>query len=141
MFRTAQQQVVNQTSLGVAETYIVCPKPNPICIRDPPNYSSVFNEAYTALQTNSTFPTVLNVLVVPHFTLTQLSDRTSVVTPTVSGITATGSSVSFSVTAASSISCAFVATTGATPPKVNSIPAPQLNVFILKHQQLQQQDQ
>ena len=90
VFKQAQVQIVNQTSLGVSETYIICPKPNPICLSDPPNYSELFNEVYNLLPTNTSFPALLNTLVVPSFTLTQLSDSSSITTPTVSGITASG---------------------------------------------------
>lgn len=115
IFRPIQQQIVNQTALGIAETYIVCPKPNPICRTDPPNYSAKFNEVYNLLPTNATFNTVLNIQVVPSFVLTQLTDSNTVVTPSVSQITSTGSTVSFSAVSTVNNDCAFILTSGATP--------------------------
>jgi hypothetical protein len=115
IFRNYQDSIVNQTSLGVAETYIVCPKPNPVCITDPSNYEEKFNEVYNDLPTNQTFKTILNIEVVPEFVLTQVSDSSNVSTPTVSDIKSTGATVTFSAVSTINLDCAFVATTGATP--------------------------
>lgn len=115
-FRKYQDSIVNQTSLFVAETYIVCPKPNPICISDPVNYEERFNEVYTELNTNQTFKTVLNIEVVPEFTLETISDTSVASLPTVSGIVAqAGNVVEFNTTNTNKADCAFVGTTGATP--------------------------
>jgi len=66
--------VANQTNTQVSELYLVCPIPHPRSTSDPPNYEEKFNEVYNELNTNTTFKTILNIEVVPDFTLSIQSD-------------------------------------------------------------------
>jgi len=115
VFRNYQDSIVNQTSLFISETYILCPKPNPICTTDPINYDEKFNEIYTELNTNQTFKTSLNIEVVPSFALNSISENTAPALPTVNDLKATGNTVKFTTTSDRPSDCAFIVTTGATP--------------------------
>lgn len=97
--------VVNQTSLNVSETYTICAYPLSYCETDPSNYEEVYNDILTELPTNTSFPDVLNTLVVPQFSITRISDTNAPSSPTVSNVKITGSRMTFDAKSSASISC------------------------------------
>lgn len=97
--------VVNQTSLNVSETYTICAYPLSYCDTDPSNYEEIYTDILNTLPTNTSFPAVLNTLVVPAFTVTRISDGSAPSTPTVSNVKVTGSRMTFDAKSGSSITC------------------------------------
>jgi len=102
VFQNYQDYIVNQTSTSDSEVYTICPVPYRNCATDPPSYDEKFNEAFTELNTNQTFLTVLNINVVPQFVLTQITDKTTPTQPSVSNLQATTSQVTFSAASSGS---------------------------------------
>jgi hypothetical protein len=97
--------VVNQTSLNVSETYTICAYPLSYCDTDPSNYEEIYTDILNTLPTNTSFPAVLNTLVVPSFTITRISDNNAPSNPTISNIKVSGSKFSFDAKSGSPITC------------------------------------
>lgn len=97
--------VVNQTSLNVSETYTICAYPLSYCETDPLNYEETYNDILNTLPTNTSFPAVLNTLVVPSFTVTRISDGSAPSSPTISNVKVTGSRMTFDAKSGAPITC------------------------------------
>lgn len=103
-FIDQQDYIVNQTSLGVSQTYTICAYPLATCDVNPVSYSETISSIQTTLSTNTTFKTVLNIEVTPEFTIFEASDS-SPSAPTISQITRTGNRISFKAVSNSAVQC------------------------------------
>jgi len=97
--------IVNQTSLNVSETYTICAYPLSTCKTDPTNYEEVLNDIMSNLPNNQTFKEVLNVMVVPNFKMTQVSDTDVPQKPNISNVKYSGNTIKFEASSTNSISC------------------------------------
>jgi len=97
--------IANQTSVNVSQTYTICAYPLSTCSVDPVNYEEKLNDILTTLPTNNTFYEVLNVVVVPEFTLSQNSNTAAPSAPTISNIVSSSGSISLNAVSSSSIVC------------------------------------
>jgi len=96
---------------------MICPIPHPYSPTDPINYEEKFNEVYNELNTNSTFKTILNIEVVPEFTLSIVSSRTSSTQmPTITWITSQWRWINFKVQSDNMVNCYFKPVQGNTRP-------------------------
>ena len=117
-FKQDIESIVNQTSLNVEETYILCAKQFPTCPSDINGIDDKFNEILSELDTKESFKSVLNIEVVPPFELTTVVDGNLPNIPEVSEIEKVGIYLEFKTALSEgteNADCVYIATTGAEP--------------------------
>ena len=120
-FINYQNYIINQTSLSDSEVYTICMVPYKQCTTDPTDYSDKFNEVMLELNTNTSFTSLLNIVDVPDFALTTVTDKLNPTINTISStsIEVTSNSIQVPVSSPSPVACTLMPVYGNLVPSLS----------------------